>query len=97
MLDINAETAQAVAAETGGLALACDVTDGAQVADAVAQTRQAFGGLDIVVNNAGWTVPNGPLLATDEAAFRRIYDVNVLSIFHMCHAVVPLWRDQGGA
>ena len=94
VLDIDAEAAEAVAGETGGLALACDVTQGAQVADAVGKTRAAFGGLDIVVNNAGWTVPNGPLLATDEAAFRRIYDVNVLSIFHMCHAVLPWWREQ---
>lgn len=97
VLDINAEGAAGVAAAIGPAAIAipCDVTDGAQIAAAVSQTVAAFGGLDIVVNNAGWTTPNGPLLNTDEAAFRRIYDVNVTSIFHMCHAVVPVWRRQG--
>ena len=97
VLDINAEGAAGVAAAIGPAAIAipCDVTDGAQIAAAVSQTVAAFGGLDIVVNNAGWTTPNGPLLNTDEAAFRRIYDVNVTSIFHMCHAVVPHWRERG--
>ena len=97
VLDMNAAGAAEVATAIGpeAIAITCDVTDGAQVAAAVAQTVAAVGGLDIVVNNAGWTTPNGPLLATDEAAFRRIYDVNVTSIFHMCHAVVPVWRRQG--
>lgn len=97
VLDINAGGAAEVAAAIGpaAIAIGCDVTDGAQVRAAVAEAVAAFGGLDIVVNNAGWTTPNGPLLATDEAAFRRIYDVNVTSIFHMCHAVVPHWRQRG--
>ncbi|QRZ12222.1 SDR family oxidoreductase [Paracoccus methylovorus] len=95
VLDIDAEAAGTVALGIDGLAITCDVSHGDQVAAAVAETRKAFGSLDIVVNNAGWTVPNGPLLATDEAAFRKIYDVNVLSIFHMTHAVVPHWRERG--
>lgn len=97
VLDINAGGAAEVAAAIGDAAIgiACDVTDGQQIAAAVSGTVSGFGGLDIVVNNAGWTTPNGPLLATDEVAFRRIYDVNVTSIFHMCHAVLPIWRRQG--
>jgi 3-oxoacyl-[acyl-carrier protein] reductase len=66
------------------------------VAAAVSRTKDAFGRLDVVVNNAGWTNRNQPLMETDEATFRRIYDINVLSIFHMTKACVPLWRDQGG-
>lgn len=97
LLDINAEGAERAAAAIGdaAIALACDVTDSAQVAAAVTAAAAEFGALDIAVNNAGWTTPNGPLLATDEAAFRRIYDVNVTSIFYMCHAVLPLWRRRG--
>ncbi len=95
VLDIDAQAAGTVALGIDGLAITCDVSHGDQVAAAVAETRKAFGSLDIVVNNAGWTVPNGPLLATDEAAFRKIYDVNVLSIFHMTHDVVPHWRERG--
>jgi len=98
IVDLNEEGAIEVAAGLGDAAIAigCDVSDGAQVADAVARTAEAFGGLDIVVNNAGWTNANSPLMETDEATFRKIFDVNVLSIFHMTKACVPMWRDQGG-
>lgn len=98
IVDLNEEGAQDVAGSLGEAAIAirCDVADGAQVADAVKQTCDAFGGLDIVVNNAGWTNANSPLMETDEATFRKIYDINVLSIFHMTKACVPVWRGQGG-
>lgn len=98
IVDLNEEGAKAVADSLGDAAIAirCDVSDGAQVADAVAKTAEAFGGLDIVVNNAGWTNANSPLMETDEATFRKIYDVNVLSIFHMTKVCVPMWRNQAG-
>nr|WP_010394897.1 SDR family oxidoreductase [Paracoccus sp. TRP] len=95
VLDVNAQTASAVASAISGLALTCDVSRGDQVKAAVDKTLDEFGSLDIVVNNAGWTTPNGALLDTDEAAFRKIYDINVLSIFHMTHAVLPHWRKRG--
>ncbi|MEM8742753.1 MAG: SDR family oxidoreductase, partial [Pseudomonadota bacterium] len=97
VLDINAEGAEAVAAALGPthLALPCDVTDGDAVAAAVQRTYDSFGTLDIVVNNAGWSHPNGPLLDVDHATFRKLYAINVDSIFHMTHAVVPRWRAAG--
>lgn len=96
--DLNAEGARKVAEELGenAIAVTCDVSKADQVEAAVAQTAEAFGSLDIVVNNAGWTNPNRPLMETDEETFRRIYDINVLSIFHMTKTCVPLWRKQGG-
>jgi 3-oxoacyl-[acyl-carrier protein] reductase len=98
IVDLNEEGAKEVAASLGdnAIAIRCDVADGAQVTAAVKETSEAFGGLDIVVNNAGWTNANSPLIETDEATFRKIYDINVLSIFHMSKACVPLWREQGG-
>lgn len=98
IVDLNAEGAREVAAAIGGaaIALTCDVSKAEDVNRAVEDTRAAFGGLDIVVNNAGWTNPNRPLMETDEATFRKIYDINVLSIFHMVKAVVPVWRAAGG-
>lgn len=98
ILDMNEDGAKSVADSLGESAISihCDVSDGAQVADAVTKTTEALGGLDIVVNNAGWTNANSPLMETDEATFRKIYDVNVLSIFHMTKACVPMWREQGG-
>ncbi|GMG83093.1 SDR family oxidoreductase [Paralimibaculum aggregatum] len=98
VLDLNGAGAAEVAGEIGGNALAvtCDVTDGAAVAGAFAQVADAFGRVEIVVNNAGWSHPNGPLLDVDYATFRKVYAVNVDSIFHMTHAAVPHWREAGG-
>ncbi|WP_299844321.1 SDR family oxidoreductase [uncultured Paracoccus sp.] len=98
VVDLNEAGAQAVAAELGGdaIAIACDVSKSDQVEAAVQAARAAFGRLDIVVNNAGWTNPNRPLMETDEATYRKILDINVMSIFHMTKSCVPVWRDQGG-
>lgn len=96
--DIQEGPAQEVASGIGAqaVALRCDVTVRADVDAAVEQARAQFGRLDIVVNNAGWTHRNKPLLEVSEAEFDRVYDINVKSIFHMTQAVVPLMREQGG-
>lgn len=94
--DINGEGAMKVAAELGDSAIAvtCDVTKRADIDALVKATVDRWGTVDIVVNNAGWTHKNGPLLDVDEATFDRVYDINVKSIFHMVHAVVPLMRSK---
>ena len=94
--DINAAGANDVAAALGANAIAvkCDVTRRADIDALVRATVARFGRIDIVVNNAGWTHKNQPLLDVDEAAFDRVYAINVKSIFHMVHAVVPLLRTQ---
>jgi 3-oxoacyl-[acyl-carrier protein] reductase len=95
--DINAAGAKDVAAGIGSAAIgvACDVTKRADIDALVAATQKAFGGrIDVVVNNAGWSHRNGPLLDVDEATFDKVYAINVKSIFHMVHAVVPAMRAQ---
>ena len=94
--DINETGAKAIAAALGANAIAvrCDVTKRADIDALVKTTVDAFGTLDIVVNNAGWTHKNQPLLDVDEATFDKVYDINVKSIFHMVHAVVPMMRKQ---
>jgi 3-oxoacyl-[acyl-carrier protein] reductase len=74
----------------------CDVSVAADVSRAVEATRSRFGRVDIVVNNAGTTHRNKPMLDVTEAEFDRVYAVDVKSIFHMAHAVVPVMRAQGG-
>jgi 3-oxoacyl-[acyl-carrier protein] reductase len=96
LADINEAGARKVAAECGddAIAVKCDVSRRADIDALVKRTVDRFGGLDIVVNNAGWTHRNGPLLDVDEATFEKVYAINVKSIFHMTHAVVPLLRKQ---
>ncbi len=97
--DLDATRGEAAAAAVGSDAVRfvrCDVSLGADVAALVERCVAAFGPPDIVVNNAGTTHANRPMLEVDEATFDRLYAVNVKSIFHMAHAVVPLMRAKGG-
>jgi 3-oxoacyl-[acyl-carrier protein] reductase len=98
ILDLNAAGADAVATSVGPpmLAIPGDVTSAADVAAAVERTLAAYGRLDIVVNNAGWTHRNRPMLEVSEAEFDKVYAVNVKSIYHMAQAAVPAMRRQGG-
>lgn len=98
VVDVNADGAKAVAESIGDAALpiACNVADGKSVQSAVDQALEAFGKLDIIVNNAGVSHKNSPMLDVDEAEFDRVYAVNVKSIFHMAHAAVPAMRRDGG-
>jgi 3-oxoacyl-[acyl-carrier protein] reductase len=87
---------EALAKELGGnaSAVACDVTQADQVQAAVRHCVDRFGVPDIVVNNAGTTHKNQPMLDVDEKTFDRMYAVNVKSIYHMAQAVVPLMRER---
>lgn len=98
IFDINAAGAETAARSIGeaALAIAGDVTRAVDVTSAVERTMAARGRLDIVVNNAGFTHRNQPLLDVSEAEFDKIYAVNVKSIYHMTLAAVPLMRAQGG-
>lgn len=97
LADLDGGKAEALARELGPttVALAGDVSKGADVQAMVHKAVDHFGGLDIVVNNAGTTHKNGPILDVDEASFDRVYAVNVKSIFWMVQAAVPVFRQQG--
>ncbi len=96
--DLDAAKAEQVAKDLGpdARAVGCDVSKAADVQAAVAACVQAFGAPHIVVNNAGTTHRNQPMLDVDEATFDRVFNVNVKSIYHMARAVVPLMRERGG-
>ncbi len=98
VLDINGEGAAKVAREIGtsAIAIAADVTKRADIDAAVAKTLETFGRLDIVVNNAGWSHKNRPMLEVSEEEFDRVYAINVKSIYHMAFAAVPALGKQGG-
>lgn len=86
-----------VAANTGGaVAVTGDVTKRADIDKAVATAVENFGKLDIVVNNAGWSFRNKPILDVTEEEFDRVFAINVKSIYHTTNATVPLMRRQGG-
>jgi 3-oxoacyl-[acyl-carrier protein] reductase len=73
-----------------------DVSRDGDVARMVRSALERFGRLDIVVNNAGATHRNRPMLEVEEAEFDRIYAVNVKSIFLTARHAVPHFRSAGG-
>ena len=89
--DIDAEAAGDVAREIGDAARAIvlDVTDAAAWGRAVEAAEQAFGGLDVLVNNAGICIP-GSVESLTEADWDRTMDVDLKSVFLGCRAALPV-------
>ena len=81
--------------ESGGDALAVptDVADPAQVESLVQAAVNAFGRVDVMVNNAGHGV-HARVHETSDRQMRRILDVNFLGVFHGCRAVAPVMIRQ---
>lgn len=98
LADINDENGEMVTEGIGGDAVFChaDVTSGEDWTSLVKTATDRFGRLDIVVNNAGYTHLNQPMLEVDEAEFEKVYAINVKSLFLSAHAAVPVFRAQGG-
>ncbi|MCA9052843.1 MAG: SDR family oxidoreductase [Planctomycetaceae bacterium] len=92
--DLDLAGAAAVAAETGGIAVGCDVADEAQVRKLVEVALERFGRIDLFCANAGVTAKGG-LEATD-ADWDCNWRVNVLSHVYAARAVVPQMVGQGG-
>ncbi len=83
--------------QQGGQAVAqvCDVSDEAQLKALVERAVAEFGGIDIVVNNAGGAWPNDPL-KTDAKTFNKDFDFNVTSAFNLCRLAQPELAKRGG-
>jgi NAD(P)-dependent dehydrogenase (short-subunit alcohol dehydrogenase family) len=76
-------------------AMTCDVGQFSQVQAAVGRTREAFGRVDALINNAGVIEPIGPMATTDPRAWAHSADTNFKGVFFGMRAVLPLMRAQG--
>ncbi len=90
------ETAAAIEARGGrALPVVVDVQRGAEVERLVAATLEAFGGVDILVNNVGHYLAARPFALSSEADWEALYAINLKHVFLCCRAVVPRLLEQG--
>jgi 3-oxoacyl-[acyl-carrier protein] reductase len=99
--DINRDGGERVTREVraaGGSAqfVLADVTRDADWSRLVQAAASAYGGLDVVVNNAGWTHRRKPYLDVTEEEFDRVYAVNVKSVYLSARHALPAFRRRGG-
>jgi NAD(P)-dependent dehydrogenase (short-subunit alcohol dehydrogenase family) len=99
VVDLDAAAAEAAAAQLGGaraIGLAADVTDRAALQQAVAATVERFGGLDVVVANAGVAPRAATFRAMASEGFERVIDVNLMGVVRTVDAALPeIIRRQG--
>jgi len=95
ILDLDAEAAKAAAADIGPdhIGLACDVTDRWACIDAVAAVLDAFGQVDVLVNNAGITQPL-KILDIEPENYDAVLDVNLRGTLYMSQAIIPHMRER---
>jgi rhamnose utilization protein RhaD (predicted bifunctional aldolase and dehydrogenase)/NAD(P)-dependent dehydrogenase (short-subunit alcohol dehydrogenase family) len=96
LLDVNETAARAHAENLGGrgIAIACDVTDPSSVTAAFAKVAEAYGGVDIVVSNAGaaW---QGRIGEVDESVLRQSFELNFYGHQRVAQAAVKIMLAQG--
>nr|MDP9167998.1 SDR family NAD(P)-dependent oxidoreductase [Actinomycetota bacterium] len=98
LTDVDADALTRFAAALGGdrvLTVRADVRDLAAMQAAADQAVQRFGGIDVVVANAG-IASYGSVLQVDPEAFKRLLDINVLGVFHTVRAALPSIVDRRG-
>ena len=98
LTDLNQRELTGIAAELGGdrvLTAVADVRDLPAMQAAAAQAVERFGGIDVVVANAG-IASYGSLLQVDPEAFKRVLDVDVLGVFHTVRATLPALIERRG-
>ncbi|WP_434616173.1 SDR family oxidoreductase [Tabrizicola sp. M-4] len=80
---------------TAAIGFGCDVSDWASVRDAMDVVKARFGGIDVLINNAGVVDPIARLADADPADWGRTQDINLKGVFHGMKAVIPVMRAQG--
>lgn len=98
LLDVDGDRAEAAARSVapGALAIGADVRDRDAMAAATERAAEAFGGLDVVVANAGVTPSRATLGRLDPDEFDRVVAINLTGVFNTVHPAVPHIAASGG-
>lgn len=93
--DLLMNEAQETAQGIGGMAAQMDVTDQSSIQTGVASVEKTWGGIDVLVNNAGiFNMASIDRITPED--YRRQYDVNVGGTIFACQAVIPSMKKRGG-
>jgi len=98
LLARSGESIKALAQEIGetAMAMTCDIADYAQVEAAVQACVKRFGGLDVLVGNAGVIAPIAHMWDADPAGWGHAIDINLKGAFHGMRAALPVMQKAGG-
>jgi 3-oxoacyl-[acyl-carrier protein] reductase len=90
-------TAQEIARRTGAevLPIRADVTRYDEIKNLVAETVRRFGGLDVLVTNAGGPPP-GNFFACDDSAWEQAFQLTLMSVVRLCREAIPHMQKRGG-
>jgi 3-oxoacyl-[acyl-carrier protein] reductase len=91
---LAAQTARELSAKGSVVTTVADVSKLADVERATSETVEAFGGIDILVANAGITGPNFKTWEYPPEEFARVIAVDLMGVFYCCRTVVPIMRSQ---
>jgi 2-hydroxycyclohexanecarboxyl-CoA dehydrogenase len=94
--DVNEAGAKEAADEiaSGAIGIGCDVSDYDSVESMVADVKQRFGRIDVLVNNAGWDLA-APFLDLDRDVWPKIIGINLYGVLNTSKAVLPVMAEQG--
>jgi NAD(P)-dependent dehydrogenase (short-subunit alcohol dehydrogenase family) len=94
-VDIDEDSGEAAAKETGGEFVAADVADEAQVRDLFDGVAERYGRIDVAFNNAGISPPDDDsILTTGIDTWRRVQEINLTSVYLCCKYVLPHMQRQ---
>lgn len=94
--DVDEPSVRELAASVAGaVPFSADVSDAVAAARLVEAVTDRFGAIDVLINAAGIEGPLAEVENLDPAEVRRVFDVNVMSMFWLCRAVVPAMKRQG--
>ena len=94
--DVNEAGAKEAADEiaNGAIGIGCDVSDYDSVESMVADVKERFGRIDVLVNNAGWDLA-APFLDLDRDVWPKIIGINLYGVLNTSKAVLPVMAEQG--
>ncbi|MFF2551334.1 short-chain dehydrogenase/reductase [Nocardia sp. NPDC058058] len=98
LLDRDEKAVRAMESELGArsIAIVADVTDAASLTSALAAVADHFGGIDVIVANAGISGPGATVESIDPQEFERVVDINLLGVWRTVRAALPFVRERRG-